>query len=338
MGTYIIRRLLFSLIILFGVSILTFTITRVVPSSPAHMWAGPHPTAEQVAKARVELGLDEPLYVQYYRYTTSFLQGNWGKSLRTHDLVLRDIASRLPASLELIFSGMFIAIIVGIPLGIISAAKTGKLSDHVSRVFSIAGVAVPTFWLGMILQLIFFKQLGVLPIAGRVDSILILTYPIEHITGFYLIDSLISGNLAVFADVLKHMILPALTLSAYPLGLSARMTRATMLEVLNEDYIRTARASGIRETKVMLKHALRNSIRPIITVLVLTFAYSLIETFLIEAVFSWPGLGHYAAKAIITVDYPAIMAITVLIAFTYCILNLGVDIAVAFLDPRISIG
>lgn len=337
MASYIIRRLLLSLIVLIGVSIVTFLITRIVPSNPALMWAGPHATSEQVARAKVELGLDKPLHVQYLRYVTGFFRGDWGKSIRTRQPVLTDIANRLPASLELIIFGMFIALILGIPLGTLSAAKDGTTLDHTSRAFSIAGVALPTFWLGMILQLIFFKQLGWLPLSERVDSILILTHPIKEYTGFYLIDSLISGNFAVFVDAFKHLILPALTLSAYPLGLSARMTRATMLEVLNEDYIRTARASGVRELKVLIKYALRNSIGPVLTVVALTFAYSLVSTFLIETVFTWPGLGYYASRAIITVDYPAIMGVVILIAFTYVILNLSVDVALAFLDPRIRI-
>lgn len=335
--SYIIRRLLLSVIILLGVSIVTFLITRAVPSNPAARWVGPHATAEQIAEAKVELGLDKPLYIQYYRFITGFIQGDWGTSIRSHQPVLKDIASRLPASLELILFGIFIALIIGIPLGILSATKDRTLLDHISRTFSIAGVALPTFWLGMILQLIFFKQLGWFPLSERVDTLLILTHPIKHITGFYLIDSLISGNLTVFVDVMKHIILPALTLSAYPLGLSARMTRNTMLEVLDEDYIRTARASGVREIKVLVKHALKNSIGPVLTVLALTFAYSLVSTFLIEAVFTWPGLGHYASEAIMTVDYPAIMSITILIAFTYVFLNLIVDVTLALLDPRIKI-
>jgi peptide/nickel transport system permease protein len=234
--------------------------------------------------------------------------------------------------------GMFIAIVLGIPLGIISAAQNGTAVDHLGRVFAIAGVAVPTFWLAMILQLIFFKQLELLPLAGRLDMMTSLFSPVKHITGLYLIDSLITGNFRALGSALSHIVLPGITLAAYPLGLVVRMTRATMLEVLDEDYIRTARACGLHEVKILTVYALRNAIGPVLTVLALTFAYSLVETFLIESVFTWPGLGYYASNAIMTVDYPAIMGVTLLIAFTYILLNLIVDIALVFLDPRIRIG
>lgn len=327
-----------SLLVIFGVSMLTFLLTWVVPSNPAARWVGPHAKPEQIARARVELGLDKPVYVRYYKYITNFIQGDWGVSIRTHQPVLKDIATYLPASLELIIFGMFIAFIIGIPLGIISASRDGTIVDHLSRTFSIAGVALPTFWLGMILQLIFFKHLRLFPLGGRLDTLTMVTHPIKQLTGFYLIDSLITGNFAAFKSAIMHLILPAITLSAYPLGLAVRMTRATMLEVLNEDYIRTGRAYGLGEEKILYKYALRNAIGPVLTVLALSFAYSLAGTFLIESVFSWPGLGNYAAKAIISVDYPAIMGVTLLIALSYVILNLIVDVILAFLDPRIRIG
>ncbi|MEA1963728.1 MAG: ABC transporter permease [Candidatus Aerophobetes bacterium] len=338
MLSYIIRRLLLAIIVIIGVSILTFLLTRVVPSDPAARWVGPHARPEQVARARIELGLDKPLYVQYYKYVKDLLRGDWGTSIRTHQPVLREIFTYLPASLELIIFGMFIAFILGIPLGTLSAARSGRMPDHLSRVFSVAGVALPTFWLGMILQLIFFKELKLFPLAGRLDMITSLISPIKRVTGFYLLDSLITGNFTVFRKALSHIVLPGITLAAYPLGLATRMTRATMLEILGEDYIRTARAYGQHEVKILAVYALRNALGPVITVGALTFAYSLVATFLIESVFAWPGLGYYASNAIMTVDYPAIMGVTLLIAFVYVLLNLAVDIALAFLDPRIRIG
>jgi len=338
MLSYIIRRLLLAIIVIIGVSILTFLLTRVVPSDPAARWVGPHARTEQIARARIELGLDKPLYVQYYRYVRDLLHGDWGISIRTHQPVLREIITYLPASLELIIFSMLIAFILGITLGSVSAAKNGKIVDHLSRIFSSAGVALPTFWLGMILQLIFFKELRLFPLAGRLDMMTSLISPIKRVTGFYLIDSLISGNFTAFEKALSHIILPGIALAAYPLGLSTRMTRATMLEILGEDYIRTARACGVSEVKILAVYALRNALGPVFTVSALTFAYSLVETFLIESVFSWPGIGYYASNAIMTVDYPAIMGVTLLIAFTYILLNLIVDITLAFLDPRIRIG
>jgi len=338
MTSYIVRRLLLAVIVMVGVSILTFLLTRVVPSDPAARWVGPHATPEQITRARIELGLDKPLYIQYYMYIKGFLHGDWGTSIRTHQPVLKDIMTYLPASIELIVFGMLIGLILGIPIGVLSAARDGTLVDHLGRVFSVAGVALPTFWLGMILQLVFFKELRIFPLCGRIDLVTSLTSPIKHITGLYLIDSLFTGNFSAFTSALWHLVLPGITLAAYPLGLAVRMTRATMLEVLNEDYIRTAKAYGAPEVKILTVYALRNAIGPVLTVSALTFGYSLVETFLIESVFGWPGLGYYSSNAIMTVDYPAIMGVTILIAFTYVFLNLIVDIALAFLDPRIRIG
>jgi len=338
MTAYVVRRLGLALIVVFGVSVFAFLLTVVVPSNPAMRWVGPHAKLEQIEKARIELGLDKPVHVRYFKYISAFLRGDWGVSIRTHQPVLQDIATYLPASVELIIFGMFLGFTVGIPLGIVSAVRDGTMVDHSSRVFSLVGVALPTFWLGMILQLVFFKQLGLFPLAGRVAMMTRFTAPIEHITGFYLFDSLITGNFTAFGSALSHIVLPGITLAAYPLGLSARMTRATMLEVLGEDYIRTARACGLRERRILGVYALRNAIGPVITVGALTFAYSLAETFLIESVFTWPGLGQYASKAILSVDYPAIMGVTLLVAFTYVLLNLLVDLTQTFLDPRIRLG
>jgi peptide/nickel transport system permease protein len=337
MISYIIRRLLLAIIVIIGVSIFTFLLTRVVPSEPAARWVGPHATTEQIAAARIELGLDKPVYVQYWKYITSFFKGDWGLSIRTHQPVLHDLFLYFPASLELIIFGMFIAFLIGVPLGIISAARDGTAIDHFSRIFSIAGVALPSFWLGLILQLVFFKELKILPLSGRLDMMTDLLYPVKHITGMYLFDALVTGNFSAWVSALSHIVLPGLTLAAYPLGLAVRMTRATMLEILKEDYIRTSRAYGLSETKILTVYALRNAIGPVLTVSALTFAYSLVSTFLIESVFDWPGLGYYASKAIMTVDYPAIMGVTLLVSFIYVLLNLLVDIAQAFLDPRIRI-
>lgn len=338
MTSYIVRRLLLAVLVVFGVLVVTFLLTRVVPSDPAARWVGPHATAEQIAAARVELGLDKPLPVQFWRYISGLLRGDWGVSIRTHQPVLRDLATYIPATLELIIFGMFLAVLVGLPLGVLSAARNNTPIDHVSRLISIAGVALPTFWLGMILQLIFFKQLHWFPLSDRLDMMVEILSPVRKITGFYIFDSLVTGNFVALKSALWHIFLPGLTIAAYPLGLTVRMTRATMLEVLSEDYIRTARAYGVPELKVHGVLALRNAFGPVLTVLALTFAYSLVEAFLVEAIFTWPGLGYYAANAIMTVDYPAIMGVTLLISLTYVILNLIVDITLALLDPRIRLG
>lgn len=334
---YILRRLLLSILVLLGVCTITFTLTRVVPSNPAAMWVGSHPTAEQIARARIELGLNEPIYVQFYMYMAHLLRGDFGVSIRTHDEVLHDIAAFLPASLELILTGMILSLIIGIPLGVISALRRDKPADHATRLSSVIGVSIFTPWLGMMLQLMFFRWLGILPVGERIDTQIWLTHPFEVVTGFYSIDSLISGDFVAFQSVMVHLILPAITLAAYPIGLITRMTRSTMVDILDEDYIRTAKSYGLSERVIAYKYALKNAIGPTITVVALTFAYSLVETFLVETVFNWPGLGRYAAFSIISLDYPAVMGIAIVIALVYIVLNLAVDIVQAYLDPRIRL-
>lgn len=258
-------------------------------------------------------------------------------TIRTHDKVLRDIATFLPASLELIITGMVLSIVVGVPLGVVSAQRRDKPADHATRLSSVIGVSIFTPWLGMMLQLVFFRWLGILPVGSRIGTIVALTHPVTAITRFYTIDSLITGNFVAFQNVLLHLVLPAVTLAAFPIGLITRMTRSTMVDILDEDYIRTAKAYGLSERIVAYKYALKNAIGPTITVLALTFAYSLVETFLVETVFNWPGLGRYAAFSIISLDYPAIMGIAIVVALVYVILNLVVDLTQAYLDPRIRL-
>ena len=301
------------------------------------MWVGAHPTQEQIERARKELGLDKPLYIQFLIYMNKLLHGDLGVSIRTHRPVLSDILSFAPASLELVGTSIIIAVSIGIPLGVISATRKDSWVDNLSRLFSIGGVSIFTPWLGMIGQLLFFKWLGLLPVGDRISTTVSIQYPIQRITGFYLIDSLITGNFVAFRDVLAHLILPAFVVAAYPIGLVTRMTRSIMAEILEEDYIRTAKAYGIPGRTIAYRYALKNSLGPTITVLALSFAYSLVETFLVEMVFNWPGLGRYAAFSIISLDYPAIMGVAIFIALVYIVLNLIVDILQAVIDPRIRL-
>jgi len=334
---YVIRRLLLSILVILGVCVITFVLARLVPSNPAVMWVGSHPTAEQIARAREELGLNYPLHVQFYIYMTHLLRGDFGVSIRTHDQVLHDIATFLPASLELILTGMLLAVAIGIPLGVISSLRRDKPADHVTRLTSVIGVSLFTPWLGMMLQLLFFRWLGILPVGERIDTLIWVTQSFPVVTGFYTIDSLLAGDWVAFQSVMVHLVLPAVTLAAFPIGLITRMTRSTMVDILQEDYVRTAKSYGLSERVIAYKYALRNAIGPTITVLALTFAYSLVETFLIETVFNWPGLGRYAALSIISLDYPAIMGIAIVIAIIYVFLNLAVDVTQAYLDPRIRL-
>jgi len=243
----------------------------------------------------------------------------------------------LPASLELMFAAITIALLFGIPLGVLSAKKENRFVDHFIRLFSVANVSVPSFWLGMIFQIIFFRWLGILPIGGRIDTVTALLHPIEKITGFNIIDAALTGNWEAFWSVSSHLVLPAITLGAYSTGLIARMTRSTMLEVLREDYITTARSLGLSEFEIHFVHALKNAIGPTLTAAGLCFASMLTGTFFIELIFFWPGLGSYTINAIFLNDYPVIMAVTILMALFYVVVNLFVDLLLAIADPRIRV-
>jgi len=232
---------------------------------------------------------------------------------------------------------MTFAVLVGVPLGVLSAQLQGRSFDVAVRTISIVGVSLPAFWLGLLLQIVFFRNLHLLPLAGRLDTDLRFMHPIQTLTGFYLIDSAITGNWIAFKDVAWHIVLPALTLAAYPIGLIARMTRATMLEVLSQDYIRTARAYGIPGPFIIYVYALKNAIGPTLTVVGLTLAFALTGSFFVELIFNWPGLGFFTVHSLLNVDYPAIMGITLLVASGYVIINLVVDLAQAWIDPRISL-
>lgn len=334
---YTLRRLLLSIGVLLGMTLFTFMLTHVIPSNPAALYLGTRARPEQIEQMTEELGLNDPLPEQYTRYLGNILRGDFGVSLATKRPVRQEILSRLPATGELLITAIIIAISVGIPLGILSAQLHGKPADVLVRSFSIIGVSIPQFWLGLLLQLAFGLGLGLLPIAGRADSTLRFTSPIETITGFFVIDTLITGNWIALKDVLWHLILPAVTLAAYPIGLIARMTRATMIEVLEQNYIRTARAYGMSQGLIVYVYALKNAIIPTLTIIGLTIAYSLTGTFYIEIIFNWPGLGLFTARSFLNLDFPAIMGITLFGATGYITINLIIDLIQAYIDPRVSL-
>jgi peptide/nickel transport system permease protein len=334
---YLLRRLIMVVLVLVSVSIVTFVIARIIPSDPAAAWVGPRPTQEQIAKARLELGLDRPLWVQYYRYASALLQGDFGTSVRSHQPIATDLKTYLPATLELVLAAMFIAVVIGIPLGVLSGARKGSLLDHLTRLISIAGVSMPTFWLGLLLQLLFFSRLGILPIGARLSNEVALYNPIQVKTGFYLLDSALTGNWFAFKDALIHIILPAFTLATYAIGLAIRMTRSTMVEVLGENYILAARVAGIPERVVLFVLALKNAIIPTITVLGLSFVYSLTGAILVEVIFSWPGLGSYVTRAVLSIDFPVIVTTTLVVTVFYVVINLLLDLVQAGLDPRVTL-
>ena len=334
MKKFILRRLLLGIIVLFGVAFVTFFIARVVPSDPAAKWAGPRATAEQIARARIELGLDRPLIVQFGKYLLDLAQGNLGYSLRTRRPITLELLESLPATIELVLISTLAAVFVGIPLGVLSAKYKDRLLDHLSRLFSIGVVSLPTFWIGLILQLVFARTLRLFPMGGQLSTEIKIMMEIPKMTGFLLFDSLITGNFTIFTDAVWHLVLPGITIGLYPIGLVARMTRSALLEILNEDYITAARSYGLKERVVLWAYALKNSIGPTSTVVALSIGYTLVNTFLTESIFSWPGIGSYIATAVIGLDYPAIMGVTIFSAFSYVILNLIADIIIA-LDPRV---
>jgi len=334
---YIIRRIFMSLFVLVGLSIMTFTISRVIPSDPVGLYVGPKPNPGDVERVREKLGLNHPLTIQYAYYVRDLLHGDLGLSIASKLPVLEVVGALWPATLELLFTSIILSTLIGIPLGVLSARLQGSPIDVVVRTFSIAGVSIPAFLSGLVLQIIFFRNLHLLPLTGRFTTDLRFTHPIEALTGFYLIDTALTGNWIAFKDVVWHIILPAITLSMYPIGLIARMTRATMLEVLSQEYIRTARAYGTREAFIFYGYALKNAIGPTLTVIGLTLAWSLTGAFFVEMIFNWPGLGTFTVNSLLNVDYPAVMGITLLGATGYVVVNLIVDLIQALIDPRISL-
>ncbi len=334
---YLIKRLLLLVLVIVGVLLITFVITRVIPARPEFLWAGPHATEEQLKKARQELHLDEPIHVQLYYYLLDFFKGNWGVSWRTRTPILNDLLTALPATLELVIIAFLLASLVGIPLGIYSALKYGGLADQVIRVLTVLGASIPVFWVALIFQTVVGTWAKLLPASGRVDDYLAYETGFKPVTGFYLLDSLIQGNLPVFTDVLKHVIMPALVLAIYPLSLSSRMSRSLMIEVLNENHVRSLEVWGIPKRTILLKYALRNVIVPVIASLGLSFGYTLIGAFMVELIFVWPGLGYYAGMSLLSYDYPAIIGVVVLVALFYSFINLIVDLIHAWLDPRVRL-
>ncbi len=336
-GEYIIRRLALAILVLVGVSIITFVISRLVPSDPASLHVGIRASKEAKEAARIKLGLDRPLYEQYFRYMGDVLRGDFGVSVRTHRPIIDDLRIFLPATLELVMVAMIITLMIGIPLGVLSGAWKDSPLDHFSRVFAVVNVSMPVFWLALLLQLLFVRQLGWLPLGARVSKEIAIITPIERITGFYLIDTALTGNWAAFRDVLRHLILPSLALSSYGIGLTIRMIRATMVEVLQQKYITAAWAAGLTRREVFFRQALKNAIVPTLMVLSLNFVWQISGAMLVELVFLWPGLGRYLVDAILMIDFPIVVSVALVVTVFYVLTNLFVDLLQAVIDPRVSL-
>jgi peptide/nickel transport system permease protein len=334
---YIAKRAASLIFVVLGVIIITFIITRIIPARPELLWTGPHATIEQIERARKELHLDKPIYLQLWYYLTDLFSGNWGVSWRTKSPVLSSILTALPATLELVIVAFLIAIAIGMPLGISAAIRRGTSLDNAIRVFSVVGASTPVFWLALVLQLIFSNWLGLLPAAKRVDEYIAISTSFKPLTGFYLIDSLFQGNIPVFLDVLRRIILPATVLSIYPMCLSIRMTRALTIEVLGELHVRSSISWGIPRNKVLYRYVLKNVLAPVIASLGLSFGYTIVGAFMAELIFVWPGIGYYTAMSLLSYDYPAIIGCVIFVAILYSMINTVVDLIHAVIDPRVKL-
>jgi ABC-type dipeptide/oligopeptide/nickel transport system permease component len=331
----ILKRLATVIPTLIGVIVVTFLLTRVLPGDPAVYFAGPAATPESIAEIRKSLGLDRSLPDQFLRYVNDLAHGNFGNSLSTGRPVAAEISSRLPASAELTLFGLFLAIAIAVPLGIFAAVKQGSWIDHLCRVIATAGVSLPVFFTGLLLVYVFYFRLGWSPAPlGRLDAFA--TSP-PDITGFFLIDSLITGNFETFRAAFSQLILPAVTLAVFSLAPITRMTRASMLAVLASEFIRTARASGLNSRTVILTYAFRNAMLPVVTTLGMVFSFLLGANVLVEKVFAWPGIGSYAVEALLQSDFAPVQGFVLTMAVLYVALNLIIDMLYGVIDPRVRV-
>ncbi|MCT9932520.1 ABC transporter permease [Planotetraspora sp. A-T 1434] len=335
MSRYLIRRLGQALLVVAGVVTLTFVIMRLVPGDPAVAYAGPRASPAELAAARRQFGLDDPVPVQLWNYVRDLLGGDWGVSLHTRRPVKDDLFQAFPASLELVGAALVIAVVAGIPLGVAAARYKGKFPDLSIRLSSMLAVSVPVFWLALALQTIFASALGWFPVAGEYDTGLDRTSPLHVYTNITAVDALFTGNWPILGSTLSHLVLPALVIAAYPAGVVAQMTRAALIEESARDHARLERALGFGETAVLTRFALRPALNPVLSLIALVFAYSIVNGFLVEAVFNWPGLGRYAADSIRSLDTPAIAGVTLLVAVLYVLANLAVDLLQGVIDPRV---
>ncbi|WP_269584696.1 ABC transporter permease [Roseibium sp. Sym1] len=327
-------RITHAIPVILGVVVVSFLLTRALPGDPAVYFAGAAADEQSIAEIRTALGLDKPLAEQFLIYAGDILTGDLGNSLSTGQPVLQDLANRLPASLELTLTALLLSCSIAIPLGVLAATRPGSAVDHLCRVLVTAGVSLPTFFTGVVLIYVFYYLLGIAPSPlGRLDFIYIEP---DHVTGFYLIDAAIAGDWETWTGALKQLVLPATTLALFTLAPLARMTRAAMLSALSSDYIRTARAAGLTEDKVLFTYAFRNALLPVITTLGMVFSFTLGANVLVEKVFAWPGIGSYAVEALVVSDYAAVQGFVLAMALLFVALNLVIDLTYTLIDPRIG--
>jgi len=328
------RRVLAAIPNVIGIVVVTFILTRALPGDPAAFYAGPAATQEAVEQIRTKLGLDQPLWRQFIDYLGDLSRGDLGLSLSTGQQVLDEILRRLPASLELTLIGLLVACVVALPLGILASTRPGSWIDHACRLVTTLGVSLPIFFTGLLLAYVFYYLLGIAPPpVGRLDSMF---SPPPHVTGFFLVDSLLIGDLALFRAAASQMVLPVLTLAIFVLAPIARMTRASMLGVLSSDFVRTARASGLSSGTVLYKYAFRNAMLPVVTTMGMVFSFMLGSNVVIEKVFAWPGIGSFAVDALMQSDYAPVQGFVLVMALLFVSLNLMIDILYTVIDPRVS--
>lgn len=335
MLAYTLRRILLLVPVLLGLSVLVFAIGRLLPGDPVLLAAGPNATKEEVAALATEFGLDLPIPVQYWRYLTGLLHGDWGRSLQTRGPVLEDLKVYLPATLELVIAAMALAVVVGIALGLLSAVRRNGWVDYLVRLVSLGAISMPRFFLGLLLQLVFAMWLGWVALGGRFP---LTGSPPPTVTGMLTLDSLIAGDLAAFWLALQHLAMPALAMSLSPLATITRMMRASTLEVLQQDYVLTARALGIPPLKLLFRHVLRNALSATLTVIGLYFGWLLGGTVLVETVFDWPGIGLYATKSILTQDFMPVMGVVLCIGTLFVAFNLLIDLSYGLINPKVQVG
>lgn len=334
MGSYVLRRLFGLVPVLFGISLLVFLFLKLIPGDPAQAILGERGSPEQLEALREKLGLNRPLHVQYLAFLRNVLTGDLGVSAVSTIPVAEELKRRWPATFELALSATLVAVALGIPMGILAAVRRNSLLDTLSMSLSLLGVSIPVFWLGLLLVYLFAVHLHWLPTGGRLSTDLALDF--RPITGFLVLDGLLSLKPQVVLDALRHLLLPALTLGTIPLAILTRITRSAMLEVLSQDYVRTARAKGLSERQVILKHALKNALLPVVTIVGLQFGTLLGGAILTETIFSWPGIGSYIYEGILNRDYPVVQAGVLVVATAFVLVNLLVDLSYALLDPRIQ--
>jgi peptide/nickel transport system permease protein len=339
MVTYLLRRLGALVLVVLGVTVVVFLISRVVPGDVALLWTGQRGesvSGQTLALIRDQYHLDKPLAIQYLYYLRDLSRGDLGISVKSNRPVRRELAERLPHTVELGVSALLLAVPIGIGFGVLSATRRNSLLDHGGRILAMAGVCIPIFWLGLLLQMFFYYRLGWLPSpGGRLSDSVEIMAPLQRITGFMIVDSVLTGNLMALWDAVLHLVLPAGTLALPLIALISRMTRSSMLEVLSQDYVRTAWAKGVGPRRVHYRHALRNALLPILTVVGLAFGALLTGSVVTELIYYWPGIGQYAVQAILAYDGPVIMAFTAFAATMFAAANLVVDILYVFVDPQI---